>query len=258
MWTKRNRRRRPQRRIVLPRFAVNWPRVIGIVAAAVVTGAAYISTLWLMDQPIEEVVINGPFERVTAARLEERLGPHIRTGFLSADLAGIQAGLEVIPWVARASVRRRWPATIVVTIDEQEAAACWGDDGLLNVSGELFVRNSDHVPAELPRLRGPEGTEQQVAGMYFRIERGLEQRGLAAVALSLDGRGAWEFQLSNGIRVRLGSRLVDQRLDRFFVALDRVVASTTETVDYVDMRYTNGFAIGWKESGPVRNGEPNV
>ena len=258
MWSKRNRRRRPQRRISFPRPAVNWARVIGVVAAAVVTAAAYVSTVWLMDQPIEEVVINGPFERVTAARLEKHLAPHIRTGFLSADLAGMRAGLEAIPWVARAKVRRRWPATIVVTIDEEEAAACWGEAGLLNVDGELFVRSSSHVPAELPRLSGPEGTERQVAEMYFRIEQGLEQRGLAAVTLSLDGRGAWEFQLNNGIRVRLGSRVVERRLERFFVALDRVVASATQTVDYLDMRYTNGFAIGWKEPGPARTGEPNV
>jgi cell division septal protein FtsQ len=32
------------------------------------------------------------------------------------------------------------------------------------------------------------------------------------------------------------------------MALDQVVAERAEQVDYIDMRYTNGFAIGWKES----------
>jgi len=84
---------------------------------------------------------------------------------------------------------------------------------------------------------------------------------LAAPALGADGpdpadfsdpRGAWEFELSNGIRVRLGATTVERRLDRFFVALDQVLSSQAEHVDYIDMRYTNGFAIGWKDRNPVR------
>ena len=56
---------------------------------------------------------------------------------------------------------------------------------------------------------------------------------------------------------------MSQRLDRFFDALDRVIAAEAERVDYVDMRYTNGFAIGWKDRKPVRaqfteDAEPNV
>ena len=99
--------------------------------------------------------------------------------------------------------------------------------------------------------------------MFFRINRRLEQRGMAAVALRLDQRGAWEVQLSSGIRVRLGASFVEQRLDRFFDALDKVIAAEAERVDYVDMRYTNGFAVGWKDQKPMRAGsreeaDPNV
>ena len=50
---------------------------------------------------------------------------------------------------------------------EQTAAARWGESGLLNTRGELFVRAAAHVPAELPRLSGPEGTESQVAQRYM-------------------------------------------------------------------------------------------
>jgi cell division protein FtsQ len=71
------------------------------------------------------------------------------------------------------------------------------------------------------------------------------------VSLQLDDRGAWEMQLTSGIRVRLGARMVETRLDRFFEALDKVVAAQAEDVDYIDMRYTNGFAIGWKNRAPM-------
>jgi len=231
---------------------IAWPRIVTAVIAVIIIMMGRVAMLWLMDRPIESVVINGAFQRVSAIQLEETLSPHVQTGFLDVDLHAMRAELASIPWVANASVRRRWPGLIEVQIVEQQPSACWGKRGLLNIKGELFVKEASHIPVELPRLDGPDGFEGRVAAMYFRIENRLEQRGMAAVSLRLDNRGAWEFKLSNGIQVRLGASTVEQRLDRFFIALDQVLSSQAEHVEYIDMRYTNGFAIGWKDRNPIR------
>lgn len=263
---KRNRKRRATARLGVPTIhwpAINWARVITFSAAGVMVITIYVTTLWLMDRPINAVVINGAFARVSAIQLEDALAPHVQTGFLSADLNSMRAELTNIPWISNANIRRRWPGSIEVQVTEQRPAARWGKRGLLNVEGELFVDDATHIPAELPNLHGPEGSEGRVTEMFFRIEERLEQRGMAAVSLRLDKRGAWELQLNNGIRVRLGARFVDDRIDRFFTALDKVIASRSEQVDYVDMRYTNGFAIGWKDRNPrpvklTEGSEPRV
>lgn len=231
---------------------VPWVRLLTLCTGLAVSLSVYVVTLWLMNRPIEAVVIDGAFDRVSALQVEDALGAYIQTGFLSADLQAIRGQLRELPWVAGANVRRRWPGTIEVSIEEQSPAARWGDAGLLNIDGELFIQNVTHAPAELPLLSGPRGTERRVAEMYFRIQERLERRGLAAVSLRLDERGAWELQLSSGIRVRLGARMVETRLNRFFEALDKVVAAQAEDVDYIDMRYTNGFAIGWKDRNGVK------
>jgi cell division protein FtsQ len=121
---------------------------------------------------------------------------------------------------------------------------------LLNVYGELFVEKTSHIPAELPRLSGPVGTELEVARRFFELDKRLEQRGLTAVSLDRDDRGSWQLGLSNGMQVRFGAIAIDSRVERFFDALDGVLAPVADKVNYVDMRYTNGFAIGWK---PVEN-----
>ncbi|MDP6674547.1 MAG: FtsQ-type POTRA domain-containing protein [Gammaproteobacteria bacterium] len=230
---------------------VQWARLITLCTVLAVSLSVYVATLWMMNRPIQAVVINGAFERVSAIQVEDALGLYIQTGFLSADLHAMRRQLRELPWVANTMVRRRWPGTIEVSIEEQSPAARWGDAGLLNIDGELFIENISHAPVELPLLSGPKGTEQRVAEMFFRVEARLERRGLAAVSLQLDDRGAWEMQLTSGIRVRLGARMVETRLDRFFEALDKVVAAQAEDVDYIDMRYTNGFAIGWKNRAPM-------
>ena len=48
--------------------------------------------------------------------------------------------------------------------------------------------------------------------------------------------------------VRLGAEAVDQRIERFFRALDGGVGIGSDRVAYVDMRYTHGFAVGWRET----------
>jgi cell division protein FtsQ len=102
----------------------------------------------------------------------------------------------------------------------------------------------------------------QVAARYAAIQQQLVQRGLGVTALELDGRGAWTFQLSNGIRVRLGSTAFEQRLGAFYRAFDTVLAGQADDVAYVDLRYPNGFAIGWRgqrAAGAVlAAGEPGV
>jgi cell division protein FtsQ len=185
-------------------------------------------------------------------QVEAAIAPYLDDGFLSLNIGEVQRAVTSLPWVERAGVRRSWPAALNVSVVEERAAARWGDNGLLNVYGELFVREATHVPAELPRLDGPDGTQLQVAKRFFDLDARLQQRGLTAVSLRLDARGSWQLGLSNGVVVRLGAANVDRRAARFFTALDHLLAPVTDQIDYVDMRYTNGFAVGWKENAPVR------
>jgi len=254
MLPKRSNRRktpkRPKREIQLPE--INWQRIGNGMMLLVVVVCAYSGTRWVLDQPINAVRIDGRFERVSAMQIESAMTPYLDAGFLSADLKQVQRAVAELPWIESASVRRSWPSTLSVTVAEERAAARWGKAGLLNVYGELFVAKTSHIPAELPRLNGPAGFELEVARRFFELDKRLMQRGLTATSLKRDGRGSWQLGLSNGMQVRFGAISIDSRIERFFDALDGVLAPVAEKVNYVDMRYTNGFAIGWKPVEKVK------
>ncbi len=246
MWRRQNRKR-PSRAPLLRLPGINWSRIVIPVAVIGSVAGIYLGVAGLLNRPIDTLVINGSFQRVSARQMEALVEPYARAGFLHTDLTAVRAALRAMPWVAEADVRRRWPGTLVVNVTEETPVACWGEQGLLNAAGELFLPQADHVPAELPRLRGPTGSEALVTSRFFKVQEQLAHRGMAAVALTLDARGAWTLRLNSGVEVRLGANGVEQRIGRFLQILDGVLPQMSADVAYVDMRYPNGFAIGWKQ-----------
>jgi cell division protein FtsQ len=237
---------KPQRQ--WPKFFANWRTHARRAAILVLTLSALAGLTWALDRPIRVISMDGSFQRVSPGQVEKAAAPYTQAGFMSADLDLIQRAIEAVPWVDHARVQRRWPNSLHVTVVEETAAARWGNSGLLNTRGQLFVREATHVPAELPRLSGPEGTESQVAQRYLSAQGRMLEAGMRIAALRLDERGAWEMDLDSGVTVRLGRREVDERLDRFIRTASQVISHRLNDITYVDMRYSNGFAIGWRSA----------
>lgn len=241
------------------RLSFEWPKealenslrpALGI--AGLIVGAAVMvwGLVLSLDQPIGRIEAGGQFQRVAPVQIEEAVAPFRGAGFLSIDLDALQAAIETIDWVDRARVERRWPNGVRAFITEHVPAARWGEDGLMNTRGELFLRNTRHIPPELPQLVGPAGTEEQVAKLYLETYPRLLAVGMRLSRVELDARGAWELELSNGVQVRLGRQDVQARLERFIRVASPVVAARGGEVSYVDLRYSNGFSVGW--SAPAR------
>jgi cell division protein FtsQ len=229
-----------------PAFVIEWRRYMRRAALVMLLGGGLGALTWALDRPVRVISMDGSFQRVSPGQIEKAVAPFSQSGFMSADLDGIQFAVEALPWVEHARIQRRWPNSLHITVIEQTAAARWGDSGLLNTRGELFVRSATHVPAELPRLSGPDGTESQVAQRYLSVQGRMLEAGMRIAALRLDERGAWEMDLDSGVTVRLGRREVEQRIDRFIHTASQVISHRLNEVTYVDMRYSNGFAIGWR------------
>ena len=250
---KKNCRKQTEDRWKLP--DINWRGLtlwVGSLAAVCVLA---LLVTWTLDQPIQSISVSGRFQRVAPGYVERVVKQRVRgAGLLSVNLDAVRQAIHILPWVDAVSVQRAWPRGLRVLVIEQVAAARWGEAGLLNTRGELFSKDERHMPPELAELSGPEGKEAVVAQRYLAAQGRLVQAGLRLTAMRLDARGAWEFDLSNGVTVRLGRRQIDERFDKFINAALKLVTQRGDDISYVDMRYTNGFAIGWR-GGATHSGK---
>jgi cell division protein FtsQ len=249
------RRKKQSKKKQMPTLRLD--RLIAPLIAVLIVAGTYRISAGLLDRNIESIEVSGPFQRVTALQIEEAVADELDAGFLGADLGRMQAQIRKLQWIDQASVARRWPNRISIRVNEQVPAAIWGESGLLNVRGELFVNSARHVPAELPRLSGPDNRSAEVAKRYLNVRDRLIPIGLDLHTVKLDARGAWEMILTNGVQVRLGRRETDERTDLFLAVVADLITGRSKDIDYVDMRYSNGFTIGWKDgaSSPVSDPE---
>jgi cell division protein FtsQ len=167
----------------------------------------------------------------------------LKGNFFTLDLNKTRRTFEKLPWVRNVNVRRRWPDKLEVTMEEHEVLARWNNTALVNTQGELFQAASDQ---QLPIFSGPADGVQEVASQYEFFRQQLAKTGRRPVTVNLSPRRAWQIKLDDGLVVELGREHVEQRMEKFVKVYDRTLgrlAQLQKAVDYVDLRYPNGFAV---------------
>jgi cell division protein FtsQ len=250
--TRRNRRKAAKRELPklppMPRLSVNWRACFSVAAALGIAALMLALGRDLIDLPIRTIHISGPFQRVTSLEITAAEQSISNQSFLGIDLDEVRQRITDIVWVDHVRLQRVWPDTLNITYSEHRAAARWGATGLLNTRGELFTDDARQEYRELPLLEGPAGSHRRVAARYLQIRDQLAGTSLLLESIRMDPRGAFSIELAGGLTVRIGRDDIDGRIDRFFAVAVPELASDLGRIAYFDMRYPNGFAVGWRET----------
>jgi cell division protein FtsQ len=197
-------------------------------------------------QTFRELQVDGPLLHVGADEVREALDKTLQTGFWDVDLTAARAAVERLPWVARARVERAWPATLKVRVWERTAFARWNARELLDTEARAFQPAASERDAALPQLGGIAGQEREVLESFQRMQQRLRGSAFELVGLRQDPRGEWFARSVAGIELHLGQGAPDARLDLITGPVMQALQHRLAEVDYVDLRYTNGFAVNWR------------
>ena len=197
--------------------------------------------------PIKHVRVEGEFRQLSPDRLEAIVTDTVRGGFFNVNVDVIQKVLLHDPWIYRVSVRRNWPDSLTVQVSEQVAVAQWDQSGLINSDGELFNPEPYTYPKGLPRLKGPENTYTQMLDQLQIFQQDLKNTGFRISELTLNERRSWTVQLADGPLLILGRKNISKRMDRITAYMTSGLQKNMQDMEIIDLRYTNGFAVRWKQ-----------
>lgn len=214
-----------------------------------VMGLAVYIVLTLLDPetlPLRKLDVRGELVKVEVAQVAQKIEDYLYDGFFKTKLDGIKREVESLPWVYDTSIRRVWPDTLRITVEEQVALARWGDSALVNEQGEIFTPLINSFPDGLPVFFGPDGDQVVITRSYKALRDILSNEDLTIVRLDMDERRAIRILLGNGVELMLGRMGRQKVLWRFVRAYRSLLAGKIDAIAKVDLRYSNGFAVHWK------------
>lgn len=174
-------------------------------------------------------------ERISREAVLAMLDLEPGRGLLLIDLVQAQRSLETHPWIRRAVVRRVFPDTLVVELDEREPVAVLrtgmgGREFLLDREGTLISEGVPVADESLPILTGVDYADAVLGpgDTVARVRSGIALAGL----LDRSGVGRTEVDLRrpgdmvayySGLRLRFGEGDFGDKVDRYRQVSDRVV-----------------------------------
>jgi len=216
--------------------------------AAVIGAIASIALVWCLLSwassksyfAVRLVNVVTPLAEVDSGLLESAIRTELRGTFFSISPTRARVTLKKLPWVRDVSVRRRWPLTLDVTVNEHRAVGYWGDSDLLSERGEVFRAGSR---APMPKFDGPVSAAPEVLARYREAKLALAPQGLDIKSLVMSPRGAITLTLGNDVQIDFGREHFPERLTRFVALYSTWPTAYRNSLARVDMRYKAAVAV---------------
>ena len=232
-------------------FTTRWRvRLLPLLLGMLLAGGAGAATHVLVEREggVAEIAVSPSPQHLDVERLRDLVAEHVDARLALIDLELLRAEIEALDWVASARVRRAWPDRLEIHLDEHEPRARLDDGRFLTAAGEVVALEGVADADALPQLDTDAVHAEAALEAFETLRDGLAATRLTPMTLARDARGSWTLIDQHGAAFRLGKGAPEAHLERLRDAVVPALGARIERVAYVDMRYGNGFAVGWDDS----------
>lgn len=223
--------------------------LIIVVTVALMMSIPVIKNAWqhLTNRyPLKRIEVFGTFNHLNAQKLRDTLEKFLEYNYFDVKLENIKITAEQLAWVETAAIRKAWPDTIVVQIQERVAVANWGKSHLISHRHTIFHSHETPSIPGLPTFVGPKEHAERIMEHYRQVSRLLKPAALAIETVTLEDRMSWNIQLKGGMVIVVDDEDAIERIQRFVVVYQQMPEQQRHSIERVDLRYENGLAIKWK------------
>ncbi len=237
----------------------SWSFTLGLVFFVLVLFSLVTISWWLTQHfvgqetaPVSSVVISGEMPYSKRSDIIKAIDAIDLGNFFQVNVNDVQKQVLSLPWVYSVAVRKQWPNELKIYVVDQTPVAVWNGDFLLNQFGLAFQADTSRLTHYLPHFFGPEGSELVALENFVNLNALLDYKNLAIEELILTERFSWQLTLNDGVRLNLGREERVKRVQRFLDVYSLIKQQINtekeqnQAVDYIDLRYDTGLAVGWK------------
>lgn len=193
--------------------------------------------------PVANIQVEAPFLYVSKQDIEQALTPHTKQGLVNIDNQAIKSSLSAMPWVKSVNVKKIWPGTLFIKVDERRPIAQFNDNILIDESGVSFP-NTKTSTVELIKLHGIDGSEKELLQEYKKMSRLLSSISLAPKMLEINS-SIIILTMKDGLKLLMTKKGAKAQLERFIRVYPELAQKKSTPILRVDMRYKHGLAVKW-------------
>jgi len=204
------------------------------------------------SETISDVRIVGSLRRVSHEDLTHAIAGRLRGGFFRVDISSVRESALVVPWVRDVSVRRVWPGELHLTVSEERPIARWENGGLVTEGGAVLPVRQGLAGIGLPVFAGPrEAIPRLIDGLreFSSIFDGI---GGGIDRLERSAAGNWNLRFADGVRLVFRDEQ-EEHVRRFAAVYLSALIGRRGSIERIDLRYPNGFAVRWREGGDAHS-----
>ncbi|WND01597.1 FtsQ-type POTRA domain-containing protein [Temperatibacter marinus] len=169
---------------------------------------AMLKTEWInytrdMGLVLENVAITG-HHKTTRSQIQSVLDIDQGMPLVSMDLGAIRKRIEELPWVEQVALKRRYPNTLDIQIQERIPMALWQSEGVVSLvdeAGFILTRKNLESYTDLLLIVG-ENAHRNIAEISKIIESQAHLSSFVRSAVHVGNR-RWDIHFMNGMRLRL-------------------------------------------------------
>lgn len=220
-------------------FLINFASVLILVFCLL----HYIARNWFT---VNRIIIEGDIYHVTPVQLTYIAQNRLHGTFFTLDIAGLKSAFQEIPWVRQVSVKRHFPHTIIVNVEEYKAIARIGDDDMLAENGDVFD-GADNDNSSLPVFYVSSSRAALALEKYKQIQSILIRHDDSLSKLWLTSPLITQFTTKNNLQVEICSTDFNNsliKIDKYWDKLYKI----NPKLNSINLCYKNAIAINYESS----------
>lgn len=183
---------------------------------------------------VDQIMIEGELQTPEAV-IYEASGVTIGEPLLATNIKAIKDQVEQLTWVKLATITRRLPDGVLISVQEHVPAALWQLDNKLWVLSDEGVRITDlglEFFADLPMISGV-GADKELENLLHAVSENTDLFGRVETASWIGGR-RWDLILKNGIKIMLPEENINEAWGNLieFERNEKLLARNILAVDF--------------------------